>query len=511
MKPFRSFASAAALALVLFGPAAHADVTAAEVWGDWRDYMQGMGYKITADEAASGGQLIVNDIRINAGMGDDAGTMTLSLGSMTFTENGDGSVNIIMPDMMPMTVDIVSPDVQHPVSLAFNYTQSGQNMVASGTLENLTYDYSADSFGLALVELKADGKVYGEGNAKIMVSVADIVSTTVTSGGDLRDYQQSITTGPVSYEFFVKPPEEPNSARIKGQTAGVSFAGQSTIPRGLVDASDVKALLDSGFAFDGNFEFGAGATAIVVEDPANGGGTIDAKAGGGNFSAKMDNTGIIYAGDKQSIEMNATFASFPFPITASIASNGFRMQMPLAKSDTPQDFAMAFNLTEFEMSDILWGLFDPSGQLPRDPATLVLDMSGKAKLLFDLLDQKAAEQMAAAGAQPAEIDALKINSLVLDAVGAKLTGTGDVTFDNTDKVTFPGIPKPIGAINLSLLGGNGLLDKLVAMGFVPEDQAMGARMMMGLFAVPGDTPDTLNSTIEFTNEGQVLANGQRIK
>jgi hypothetical protein len=36
-------------------------------------------------------------------------------------------------------------------------------------------------------------------------------------------------------------------------------------------------------------------------------------------------------------------------------------------------------------------------------------------------------------------------------------------------------------------------------------------MMMGLFAVPGDAPDTLNSKIEFTQDGQILANGQRIK
>ena len=50
-----------------------------------------------------------------------------------------------------------------------------------------------------------------------------------------------------------------------------------------------------------------------------------------------------------------------------------------------------------------------------------------------------------------------------------------------------------------------------AMGLLPEEQAMGARMMMGLFAVPGDQPDSLKSKVEFTQDGQVLANGQRLK
>ena len=45
----------------------------------------------------------------------------------------------------------------------------------------------------------------------------------------------------------------------------------------------------------------------------------------------------------------------------------------------------------------------------------------------------------------------------------------------------------VGAIEVRR--GTGEIDKLVAMGFVPEDQAMGARMMMGMFAQPGDGDD----------------------
>ena len=85
------------------------------------------------------------------------------------------------------------------------------------------------------------------------------------------------------------------------------------------------------------------------------------------------------------------------------------------------------------------------------------------------------------------------------------------TFDNTDLTTFDGMPAPTGEVNLSLVGGNGLLDKLIAMGLVPEEEAMGMRMMMGMFAVPGDGEDTLNSKIEVKGDGQILANGQRIK
>ncbi|KZY37515.1 hypothetical protein A3731_41755 [Roseovarius sp. HI0049] len=112
---------------------------------------------------------------------------------------------------------------------------------------------------------------------------------------------------------------------------------------------------------------------------------------------------------------------------------------------------------------------------------------------------------------PGELNSLDLNSLTVSAAGAELTGDGSFTFDNSDMTTFEGMPAPTGSVNLMLVGGNALLDKLVAMGFVPEEQAAGARMMMGLFAVPGDGEDTLTSTIEVKGDGQVLANGQRIR
>ncbi len=73
------------------------------------------------------------------------------------------------------------------------------------------------------------------------------------------------------------------------------------------------------------------------------------------------------------------------------------------------------------------------------------------------------------------------------------------------------MPRPLGEANFRLLGGNGLLDKLIQMGIVQEQDAMGARMMMGLFTTPGPAEDELNSTIEVNEDGHVLANGQRIK
>ena len=148
-------------------------------------------------------------------------------------------------------------------------------------------------------------------------------------------------------------------------------------------------------------------------------------------------------------------------------------------------------------------MFDPTGQLPRDPATLVIDLDGDVVLTDDIFDPKVAEQMTGA---PGQLNAVNVNEIKFSVAGAELTGDGDISFNNEGP-----IPVPAGVINLMLTGGNGLMDTLVAMGLLPEEQAMGARMMMGLFARPGDGEDTLVSTIEVNEDGSVLANGQRIK
>ena len=137
------------------------------------------------------------------------------------------------------------------------------------------------------------------------------------------------------------------------------------------------------------------------------------------------------------------------------------------------------------MPEQLWGIFDPGAILPRDPATIVVDLTGKVRVLADLMDPAIAETLDQA---PGELNALTINDLKVSAVGADLTGTGDFTFDNSDLESFGGMPAPAGKASLQLVGANGLIDKLIQMGLVSDQDATGARMMMGMVAVPGDGP-----------------------
>ena len=104
-------------------------------------------------------------------------------------------------------------------------------------------------------------------------------------------------------------------------------------------------------------------------------------------------------------------------------------------------------------------------------------------------------------------------SLVVEAVGARIAATGAVTFDNDDLQSYGGMPKPVGAVDVTISGANGLLDTLVSMGLLSDQDAGGARMGMAMVAKPDPAAgeDVLTSRFEFTEAGGVLANGMQLK
>ena len=499
-----------AISLVLGSTAAFADLTAAEAWGDWRSYMQGMGYDLKATETVSGNQLTVSDVTIDMDIGDKGGAMRLSMGTLTFVENGDGTVDVITPEVMPINMLITPESGNPPASIDLSLKHSGMKTTMRGSAEDLTYDSRADSLSVTLDSMKLGDKAFGAETAKFAMTIADLQSSTQMTVGDLRRYRQQMSTGAVEYDILMAPPEEPQTVAAKGNLASMRFDGSGDVPVGMVHGGDMQKMLDAGFRVDGRFEVGAGGSEVRMKDPKTDA-VINSAASGGSLSVKVGTEGVAYDAVQRDIDFSMQVVGFPFPIAMQMAEGGFNLQMPVAADDTVQDFGLGMNLTGFTMADALWGLFDPTGQLPRDPATIDIDLSGKVKMLIDMMNPEAAETMAAQGGHPAELHGVTVNTLLVEAVGAKLTGAGAVNFDNADMQTYAGMPKPVGEINLALSGGNALIDKLVGMGLLPQEQAMGARMMMGLFAVPGDAPDTLKSKIEFNDAGQILANGQRIR
>lgn len=495
-------------ALVFLSTAASAELTAQQVWTDWKEYVSGFGYTVEAQENMAGNRLEITELQMDMSLPDVEGSASLTLGSMAFVENGDGTVTIAMPDTMPMTFTFADPDGE-TVKAAIDYTMQDMNMVASGDPSSFTYDYTAASIDLALKEITIDGETLSPDVIKVAFTLTDLSGKSVMQPGALRQIAQTMTTGPAQYEINFQDPDSSDSMVVNGKLDTLNFAGTTIMPAAM-DPEQMAAALADGFALDGTFGYTGSSAEFALTD---GGDAMGGSSGAASaeIAVRMNKDMLQYKGSSQSARFNVMGGDIPLPIILEMGEVAFNLMMPVSKSDAPSDFALALKLGDFVTSEDLWSIVDPGQLLPRDPATVAFNLTGKAKMLFDLFDPEQMEAVEDGESMPAELEALKLEGLEISIAGAELTGSGDVTFDNTDLESFGGFPKPTGFVDLALVGGNGLMDKLVELGLLPEQQAMGARMMMGLFARPGEGEDSLTSKLEINEEGHILANGQRIQ
>ncbi|WP_425044385.1 DUF2125 domain-containing protein [Primorskyibacter sp. S87] len=498
----------AVLAYGLATQTAWADLSANDVWSDWRAYLASVGYEITGDESTSGDTLTIRNFVANMDIPEEEGSVRFEAEELTLAGKADGTVSITFPDRMPLLIDLEVEEGEL-ITVEVGYSHSGAALTASGSPDDITYDYSASEIAVSLDSVTAEGTPVPSDLAHLNVRIANVATTTQMKLGEMRDYNQTMSADAVTYDAKFGNPETDARIEANGKIDGLAFSGTGMIPINL-DPSKVDELFSSGFSFDGAFTYAGGSSALQGTGNGEEFG-YNSTSTGGKLGVSMDNGHLGYDVSQSGVAISATSNELPFPVDMAAAAMGFKLDMPTAKSEEPQDFSLAVNVSDFTMSDMIWGIFDPSQALPRDPASVLLDLSGKATVLFDLMNPADAAMMEDSGANPGELNALSINNLLVSLVGATLTGTGDFTFDNSDLTSFDGVPAPTGVANLKLAGANSLIDKLIGMGMMSDSDAMGARMMMGMLGVPGEEPDTLTSKIEITGDGQILANGQRIK
>ncbi|MCG6884436.1 MAG: DUF2125 domain-containing protein [Silicimonas sp.] len=489
-----------ALALAVASPAL-ADLTAEQVLEDQLRQMElyGLAAEVTG-QSRSGDTLVVDGLSATADVPEGAFSMTM--GGATFRELGDGTVEITYPDVIPIGITGTSDDGE-AFEMEMSLSQTNTRTLVSGIPEEITYEFTSDSFSLGDLKFLAPEEA-AEMDLDISVQSTGLSGTMqMIGGGTLRDYTADFAVESISMAMTGVPDDESEGAVDFSLTARdivADYAG-SAAPQDL-GASFAEAI-QAGTKTKGTAKHGP-LTYELKADTPDGSLEVAAAAASGDFEFEIGQAGLGYGTTARDTTISVGGSSIPLPpLTFKMAESGMKFGMPVVPSEEEQDFALRLSLEGLEVDPMLWGMIDPAGQLPRDPASLVIDLQGLVTLTEDVFAPEFAEEMTG---PPGQINALSVNRILLTLAGAELTGDGEFSFNNAGPV-----PMPSGVMNMMLTGGNGLLDTLVGMGLVPEDQAMGARMMMGLFAQPGEGEDTLISTIEMKEDGSVLANGQRIK
>ena len=495
-------ASSAAIAL-LFSSAALAEISAEDVWNSWKNYAETTGQNVTVgSEEKSGDALILHAVRLHFAMPEGSVSSTIEL--LEFRERGDGTVAVTMSPDMPISLSM-KPEDGEAVDLAIIFRQSGLSIIASGEPDDVKFDYLVSRVEMDVDKLIVDGEAV---EATIGGVLSDIDGKYSLHRGEVIEYDSEMAARELTYAVMFTDPEGNGKFDIAGKLSDLKTDSTARFPEN-IDMNDPTAMFQKDVSIVGSFSTGPSESNVEIVD-GNDGFSIRTSAQSNQLDIAVNEGTIAYGGGSTGVAYAISSPQIPIPeINVNAAEVAARLEMPIVKTVDVRDFGFLLKLRDLEINDMIWQMFDPAAVMPRDPMTVVLDIAGKMKWLIDITDPEAVEKYE--GENPAYLEVMTIKELELSAAGAEITGTGEFTFDNSDLKTFDGMPAPDGSINLNLVGMNGLIDRLIQMGILPDDQAMGMRMMLGLFARPAGGEDTLVSEIEIKPDGSIFANGQQLK
>jgi hypothetical protein len=176
--------AALAAAFVFSAQAVWADVTPEQVWQSWQDAAAAQGRAVTAASTQTDGDtLTVTGITV--AVPGDGGAGSAQIGVMKFTDNGDGTVAIVVPDSFPVQLkipaakDVVGATAQ---DLTLNISMPKADITASGVPGAISYE--TDIPVIELATTVAEGAGDTATTADIAVNLTDVTGTYLIESGE---------------------------------------------------------------------------------------------------------------------------------------------------------------------------------------------------------------------------------------------------------------------------------------------------------------------------------------
>ena len=499
----RSISYTACLVGLFGASAAAADLTADRVWAQTIELIEEAGGSITALATRDGDSLNISNVRFKFYVPDADETFIVSMDGWSLLEKG-GKVHVQQPDYQEIVAKVAGQD---DLTARLSYSVRGDMGVYSEVDDTLIQTWNIASAELKLIELIAPDYDPAEATVEFALSMNDAMSNMMYMG---NGHQQSVQSlGEMAFDMTIVTPAEDIDLSASARMRGLMNEGFQTVNfKGTPD--EILAELTAGgglransaldgmeFKMEGNVE-GEVFNVSFAADKAS-------------SNVNIDNGNASVSADINNIAFNAFVpAEIPLPLSGSIEKIAYDIDIPLSAAPEVQQVHFGLEYLGLGISDTIWAMFDPTGQLDRAPIDLIVDLSAGVRLDRDLIDPNIEELMEQDPLQFGSIESFGLNELLVSALGAVAKGSGDFTFDMNDLQTFDGMPRPEGEANIVVSGLNSVFDQLIEAGLLQPDQLMPIRMGLGMgFVATGE--DELTSEVEVRSNGGIYVNGQRMR
>lgn len=500
-------------------------LTAQEAWDRWQGTATAFGQTVTVESQQSTAETLTLH-GVTLGSDRDATSVVARIAELVLTGRPDGTVLITLSDEVPVTVTTTTPpeEAAAPVTGATGDSADGTAAPAPAPAQIVVVSALLAQQGLEIVGSDVDG---GTRFAVIAPALTGKV-TDMTIDGEPQPFSLTAALGGLGgYYILAGAGSDEMSSEIAADTLDLKIGFGADETQGLLAAEasiselasrtrstgvgpdsseDIGAALRAGMSSEGHASYGPATFAVDHRQNAQ---TFRANGAlaSGTADFTLDADEMSYDVSYEGLALTASGSSIPVPdLKLALARADLGFGFPAQPSDTAAPFRLKLGVEGLAIDEALWSMVDPAGVLPRDAATLAVDLAGTGRWSVDMFDTEAMTALESTGGSPGEVESVDLKALTLDALGARLTGNGAFRFDPTQPAGANGMPTE-GTLDLALDGGMALLDNLTKAGLIPQDQIMMVRMMVGMFAKPGKGADELTSQITVAPGGGVMING----
>jgi hypothetical protein len=494
------------LLLALSSPA-RADITASEVWAEMQRQAAVAGLLLSADVRQLGRDLVLDRPKLHLSAD---GATALRLDRLVLRETADGSVAVLLPDRFPITLDLPPGALPtDPRTLTFSAAVPGLEIEVDDLGTDAAFRVNAPSASLAL-----DPGAFAPGeDASLTLALADLTLThRQRLGATGSTVDTRLTLGTLHADGLI--------AVRGGERASASIDLSALVGRAVIDIdpsqlqdpmATVRQLLsgmDTDHRIDLLLEHGPIAATFTLVDDLPGPEDVRIASDAGRASLQADQTGIAAEVTTTGVRLAAVLDDPEVPfrdLDLGYQELALGASLGISKAIAAEDYAVFARMEGLTLAEAVWAAFDPDAVFPRDPMTAALALSGQ------MVEKPLTAELAFGDAAPVDVLSMSLDDLRLSGLGVDLTGTGALTFDNSDLVTFDGAPAPEGTLAFAATGITALLDKAAAAGMIPIEELTGLRFGLAFIAKPDAAdPDSLTSRIEFRDKSLYL-NGIKLR
>jgi hypothetical protein len=509
---------AAALLVLPWSPSLA--LTADEVWAEWQRIAKHGDRGITAIARRDGDRLVLTNIVLPIGPPDDRADMTV--GRIELENRPDGTVAVMLPETFPITIDDRGGSRTGPDVVTLAASAPGFAMIISGIGETAAFEISAPSLVLSVDKITP--ALQAGQQLDLNLALADL---SVTHRMDLTQATETVASllrvGTLHADFLFDL-DDPDQEKVElsfdvsglgvtldavvppsaqGRASAGPDANENSFPeilKAVADGLSIKAdLSHDTIAMQGEVVETDGEL-MVDFTSAKGTATLGIDATKGAYEVLLGQTAMSVKGNVPDLEYPNTSLSF--------AELAYGMSLGIGDLTQPQEGRFTARLIDLAIPPELWLQIDPTGALGASPLSFALDIAGKFALAPEMLEP--GWQPAPGVFPPLDIVDLTLGEFAVKAAGVDLNGGGTLTFDESDLVTFEGVPAPDGKLSFRATGVNSLIDRLAGAGLLPPDEVTAFRMGLMFIAKADEGPDNLKTEIEFRENGFYL-NGVKMR